>query len=424
MTSRKSSYFPVPKINLKLHHGQAEVSRSQARFRVLVAGRRFGKSHLSKIEIIKAARGRGKRSIWYVAPTFNMAREIMWDELLDAIPAGWIKKTNETRLEIRLINGTVIRLKGADRPDTLRGRELYFLVADEFQDFRPDVWEKVLYPTLARTKGRALIIGTPKSYNHFYEAYRKGQDPRNRASGQWMSWQFPTIMSPFFPPSEIENARKNMDPKSFRQEFEASFETMAGRVYYAFNRSEHVGKYPFNSRLPIIVGQDFNVDPMSTVIMQQQPNGEVWVVDEICLPSSNALETCEELDRRYFRYKSAITIYPDPAGSNRSSSRGESDLDIFREKGYRRLIYKRKHPLVADRVATVNGMFKTADGSIRLRVDERCRKLIEGLEQTIYKPGSPQVDKSQGFDHMPDALGYPIHYLFGNRYKAIKGVSF
>ena len=417
-------HFRIPKINIKLHAAQAQVSRSKARFRILVAGRRFGKTHLSKVELIKAVQGRGKRHLWYVAPTFSMAREIMWDELVDAIPKSWIKKTHETRLEIRLINGCVIQLKGADRPDSLRGRELHFMILDEFQDFRPEVWDKVLYPTLARTKGRALIIGTPKSYNHFYELYTRGQNEKDRASGQWWSWQFPTIMSPFFPPSEIAYARENLDPKTFRQEFEASFESMSGRVYHAFDRKTHLGKYPFNPRLPIIIGQDFNVDPMSSVIMQQQPNGEIWVVDEIHMPSSNVLEVCEEIDRRYFRYKSAITIYPDPAGANRSSSRGESDLDVFRQKGYRRLIYKKKHPLVADRVATVNAMFKSADGSVRMRVDEKCRKTVESLEQTIYKTGTPQVDKSQGAEHMADALGYPIHYLFGNRYTKTLGYSF
>jgi hypothetical protein len=418
------SYFPVPKIDLKLHFGQAEVSRSPARFRVLVAGRRFGKTHLSKVEIIKACRGKGKRTIWYVAPTFSMAREIMWDELLDALPASWVVKKHETRLEIRLINGTVIQLKGADRPDTLRGRALYFMILDEFQDFRSEVWDKVLYPTLTTTKGRALIIGTPKSYNHFYEVYRKGQIEKNRRSGQWWSWQFPTIMSPFFPPSEIKHARENLDPKTFRQEFEASFESMSGRVYYAFERAIHVGQYPFNPRLPIIVGQDFNVDPMSSVIMQVQPNGDVWIVDEICLPNSNSVEVCEELDRRYFRTKSQITLYPDPAGANRASSRGETDLDIFRERGFRKIIYKKKHPLVSDRVAVVNGMFRTADGTVKMYVDASCLKMIESLEQTIYKAGTPTVDKSQGAEHMADALGYPIHYLYGNRFKKLVGFSF
>lgn len=417
------SYFPEPKIDLKLHYGQAQVFRSKARYRVLVAGRRFGKTNLARTEIIRAARGSGKKLIWYVAPTFSMAREIMWDELIDALPRSWIKKTHETRLEIRLVNGTVIQLKGADRPDTLRGRGVNFIIMDEFQDFRPEVWEKVLYPTLTTTKGRMLCIGTPKSYNHFFDLYTMGQIEKNRLSGQWYSWQFPTIMSPFFPPSEIEHARNHMDPKSFKQEFEASFESMSGRVYYAFDRKEHVGDYPFNPKLPIIVGQDFNVDPMSSAIMQIQPNGEVWIVDEIHMPSSNAMEVCEELDRKYFRQKGMITIYPDPAGANRSSSRGESDLDVFRQRGYRKLIYKRKHPLISDRVATVNSMLKTADGTIRLRVNKGCNKVIESLEQTIYKAGTPMVDKSQGTEHMADAIGYPIHYLFGNRYAKIVGMD-
>lgn len=418
------SFFPVPKVQLKLHHGQAEVFRHPARFRVLVAGRRFGKTHLARTEIIRAAKGKGKKLIWYVAPTFSMAREIMWDELIEAIPADWIKKKHETRLEIRLINGVVIQLKGADRPDTLRGRGVHFIILDEFQDFRPEVWEKVLYPTLTTTRGSMLCIGTPKSYNTFHKLYVMGQQEKNRRSGQWWSWQFPTIMSPFFPPSEIAFARANLDPKTFRQEFEASFESMSGRVYYAFDRHKHVGKYPFNPRLPIIIGQDFNIDPMSSVIMQIQPNGDIWIIDEICLPSSNAEETCDEIDRRYFRHKNGITIYPDPAGSNRSSSRGESDLDVFRERGFKKILYKKKHPLVADRVAVVNSMFKSADGTSRMFVDEKCSKLIESLEQTIYKTGTPQVDKSQGQEHMADALGYPIHYLYGQRFKKLIGYKF
>jgi hypothetical protein len=417
-------YYQVPKLDLKLHHGQAEVFRNPARFRILVAGRRFGKTVLAKSEIIRAAKGKGKKLIWYVAPTFSMAREIMWDELLDALPKSWIKKTHETRLEIRLINGTVIQLKGADRPDTLRGRELAFVVLDEFQDFRAEVWQKILYPTLTTTMGGAMIIGTPKSYNYFYELYKLGQIEKNRARRIWQSWQFPTIMSPFFPPSEIKLARENLDPKTFRQEFEASFESMSGRVYYAFERSKHVGRYPFNPALPIIVGQDFNVDPMSSAIMQVQDNGQVWIVGEIHLPNSNSVETCEELDRRYFRYKFNVSIYPDPAGGNRASSRGETDLDIFRAAGYRKIIYKKKHPLVADRVATLNSMFLTANGDSNMFVDSSCLKVIESLEQTIYKAGAPVVDKSQGAEHMADAIGYPIHYLYGNRFKKAIGYSF
>jgi len=418
------AHYSMPNIDIKLHGAQAQVFRSRARFRVLVAGRRFGKTHLARTEIIRAARGAGKKLIWYIAPTFGMAREIMWDDLLDALPDSWIAKTHETRLEIRLINGSVIQLKGADRGDTLRGRGVNFIVLDEYQDFKPEIWDKVLYPTLTNTRGKMVCIGTPKSFNHFYEMYESGQDEKNRLSGKWASWQFPTIMSPFIPPSEIDYAREHLDPKTFRQEFEASFETMSGRVYYTFERGIHVGKYPFNPKLPIIVGQDFNVDPMSSVIMQQQPNGDVWIVDEIYLPSSNVVETCEELDRKYFKQRKQITIYPDPAGGNRSSSRGESDLDIFRQRGYKKLIYKKKHPLVSDRIATVNGMWMSADGTPKMFVDKRCKHLISSMEQTMYKSGTPVVDKSMGMEHMADALGYPIHYLYGQRFKKMIGYNF
>lgn len=210
----------VPNHALSLHPGQFEVFREKARFKVVVAGRRWGKTQLAKSAIISMARVR-KRLIWYVAPTYRMAKQIMWSELLDSIPKKWIKKQNETVMQIVLVNGTVIELKGADKPDTLRGVGLHFLVLDEFQDMRPDVWTKVLRPTLASTGGHALFIGTPKSFNHLYELWSLGQKKELRDANVWKSWQFPTIMSPFIPPEEIEAAKRDMDEKSFRQEFEA-----------------------------------------------------------------------------------------------------------------------------------------------------------------------------------------------------------
>jgi hypothetical protein len=414
---------------LTLHRGQRAVFDDHRRYKVVVAGRRWGKTQLSKISIIKRAAKR-KQLIWYVAPTYGMARSILWDELKDAIPLALIAKVNETRMSIRLINGSRIELKGADKPDTLRGVGLHLVVIDEAQDIDPDTWIKVLRPTLTSTRGDAIIIGTPKAFNWLYDVYMLGQrgdtflDKKGRRRvNDWKSWQFPTITSPFIPKEEIETARHDMDEKSFRQEFEASFETMAGRVYYAFDRKIHVGEFRFNPKLPIWVGQDFNIDPMSSVIMQPQPNGEVWVVDEIVLFGSNTEETTEELARRYHRHLAQTVVYPDPAGQNRGHSRGESDLDILREAGFRRLKYRRKHPKVADRVNAVNRMFKSADGAVRMRVDSRCKHTITALEQTIYKAGTREVDKSAGLEHAADALGYCIDLEFPVRKINVGGVS-
>lgn len=407
---------------LRLHPKQMEVFKSKARFRVVVAGRRWGKTALSRVLIITKAKER-KSKIWYVAPTYKMAKQIMWSDLLDAVPKRWIRKVNETSLSITLINGTLIELKGADKADSLRGVGVDFLVLDEYQDMSEETWSKVLRPTLADRRGHAIFIGTPKAYNILYDVYKRGQDQNAVARGQWESWQFPTITSPFIPKSEIVAARNDMDEKSFKQEFEASFETMSGRVYYPFDRMEHVGDYAFNPKLPIWVGMDFNIDPMSTIIFQPQKDGSLWAIDEIVLFGSNTEEICDELERRYWRHQVQIVVYPDPAGGQRQHARGETDLDILREKGFKRLKFRRRHPLVADRVNAVNRMLKSADGQIRLRIDAKCKHFINALEQTIYKKGSRDVDKSAGVEHSADAGGYCIELEFPVRKVEVAGYS-
>jgi len=399
-----------------------EVYKSKSRFRVVVAGRRWGKTALSRVLIIKMAQ-LPRRKIWYVAPTYRMAKQIMWSDLLEAIPKKWIRKINETTLSITLINNTRIELKGADKSDSLRGVGIHFLVLDEFQDMSEETWTQVLRPTLADTQGHAIFIGTPKAYNYLYELYKHGQDADKVKSLQWQSWQFPTITSPFIPASEIEAARRDMDEKSFKQEFEASFETMSGRVYYPFDRQLHINPCPFNPNLPVWVGMDFNIDPMSAVIFQPQLDGKIWAVDEIVLFGSNTEEMCQEIDKKLWRHQNQITVYPDPAGGQRQHARGETDLDILRENGFKRIKYRRKHPLVADRVNSVNRLLRSADGTVKLHIDPKCKHLINAFEQTIYKRGSRDVDKDAGVEHSADAAGYCIELEYPVRKIDIGGLS-
>ena len=202
-----------------------------------------------------------------------------------------------------------------------------------------------------------------------------------------------------------------------------SFEVMAGRVYYPFDRKEHVGKYEFNPNLPIWVGMDFNIDPMSAVIFQPQSNGELWAVDEIVLFGSNTEEVCKEIDKKYWRFQKQIVVYPDPAGGQRQHARGETDLDILRECGLKRIKYRRKHPPVADRVNSVNRMLRAANGTVRMRIDIKCKHLINAFEQTIYKPGTRDVDKTAGVEHSADAGGYCIELEYPIRKIEVGGLS-
>lgn len=416
--------------SFKLHSLQKKVYQDKHRFRVVVAGRRWGKTKLSSTEIIVASAEKSDQLIWYIAPTYQMARDLMWTGLNRVIPPQWIKKTNETRMDKEFINGSRIVLKGADKPDTLRGVGLNLVVLNEAQYMKKETWQEVIQPTLATTRGRAIFIDTPKSFNWLYDLYQLGQRPEHITDSrgkvidnEWKSWQFPTSSSPFVPRSEIEARRHDMDPKSFAQEFEASFVNMSGRVYYAFDRVKHVGKYKFNPTLPIYIGMDFNIDPMSSIILQEQPDGEIWGVDEAILFGSNVQETADELSRRYYRYLNRISIYPDPAGNNRNHDRGETSLDILREAGFKNIYFKRKHPAVQDRVNSVNRLLFTANGEIRLRVDANCSGIINSLEQTTYKEGSREVDKAKGVEHAADALGYYVDFRHPMRHSNIIGIS-
>ena len=189
------------------------------------------------------------------------------------------------------------------------------------------------------------------------------------------------------------------------------FETMTGRVYFPFDRRIHTGSmYKFVPNKPIFVGMDFNVTPMTAVILQPQYNGELWAVDEIVLHNSSTTEMADEIERRYWRYMNQISIFPDPAANYRNSSRGETDIDILRQKGFKKIYFRKKHPAVQDRINAVNKMLKSADSTVRLFINDNCKHLIDSFEQTLYKENSKEVDKTQNKEHITDAIGYCIEY--------------
>ena len=207
-------------LNVELLPWQQEVYSDPTRFKVVAAGRRTGKSRLACWLLIINALQADKGQVFYVAPTQGQARDIMWQTLLE-LGHPVITGSHINNLQIKLINGATISLKGADRPETMRGVSLKFLVMDEYADMKPDVWEQILRPALADQKGHALFIGTPMGRNHFYELYKYaelGEDETYRG------WHFTSYNNPILDSSEIDMAKKSMSSYAFRQEFMASFE--------------------------------------------------------------------------------------------------------------------------------------------------------------------------------------------------------
>ena len=228
-------------MEISLHSRQEEVFYDEARYKVVAAGRRFGKSFLAAVTLFVEASKTDKirsdgeeidlslEKVYYVAPTFTQGKEILWP-LLKELGSDLIAQAYENEASLRLINGRTIHIKGADRPDSLRGTGLSYVVLDEYAFMKEEVWEMIISPQLARSEGGALFIGTPDGKNHFYELFVRGQNP---AFPQWKSWHFPSIDNPFLPQAEIEEARARMSVERFKQEMEASFETGSGIVLTA-----------------------------------------------------------------------------------------------------------------------------------------------------------------------------------------------
>jgi phage terminase large subunit-like protein len=215
-------------LNVTLHDAQMEIFTSTKRFKVASCGRRFGKSYLAAwVLIIKALQSTSK-DVFYVAPTFQQAKDILWS-ILKEVGKDVIKSAHENTATLTLVNDRKIYLKGSDRPDTLRGVGLAYVVMDEYASMKQEVWEMILRPTLADVKGEALFIGTPAGKNHFYQLWLDAQKEEN--AEDWEAFQFNSTDNTFLDPKEIEAARKTMSTQAFRQEFEATFESFSGGLF-------------------------------------------------------------------------------------------------------------------------------------------------------------------------------------------------
>ena len=214
-------------LDIELLPWQQDVWADSTRFKIVAAGRRTGKSRLAAWMLIVNALQADRGHVFYVAPTQGQARDIMWQTLLE-LGNPVISNSHINNLQIKLVNGATISLKGADRPETMRGVSLKFLVLDEYADMKPDVFEQILRPALADQKGCAMFIGTPMGRNHFYELYKYAELDDDET---YKAWHFTSYDNPLLDPGEIDVAKKSMSSYAFRQEFMASFEARGSEMF-------------------------------------------------------------------------------------------------------------------------------------------------------------------------------------------------
>jgi predicted phage terminase large subunit-like protein len=272
-------------LEIKLLPWQQEVWNDNHRFKVVAAGRRTGKSRLAAWMLIVEALQTNKGHVWYVAPTQGQARDIMWMTLLE-LGNPVIESSHVNNMQIKLVNGAMISLKGADRPETMRGVSLKFVVLDEYADMKPAVFEQILRPALADLKGKALFIGTPMGRNHFYELYSYGNDGKD---DDYKSWHFTSFDNPLLDPKEIETAKKSMSSFAFRTEFLASFEAASGGIFKEEwikvdeEEPEH-GRYyiavdlaGFENVAAATTAKKKRLDQSAIAVVKVTPDGTWWV---------------------------------------------------------------------------------------------------------------------------------------------------
>jgi hypothetical protein len=389
---------------------------------------------------------------WYVAPTYKQAKRIAWKPLKELTQTFWAAPPNETDLRIELIMGGTIALRGADNYDSLRGEGLDFVVLDEFASMAPEAWTEVLRPALSDRLGGALFIGTPQGRNHFYELFQAAEEHQG-----WTAFQYTTEQGGIVPLHELEVARREMDERTYRQEYQASFENQGtGIAYYPFDRTHNVRPLRYDPKLPLLWSLDFNMNPLCSVLVQKV-GGTLHILDELILPDSNTLAACEEFLSRTQPWTTApevfdpplppdapdafhdmlmqlqprplnVYYYGDATGTQRKTSASRTDWQIV--KNFFGRYTDRYHassrvlganPPVRDRINCVNAMLRNHAGQRRLWIDPRCKQLIKDLEQVCWKAdphGNPlaELDKSDPMrTHASDAVGYMVAREFPMR---------
>lgn len=291
----------MTELNFKLLKWQEEVFNSKSRFKVVAAGRRCGKSRLSAVTLlIEGLNCPAGSSVMYVAPTLGQARTIIWD-LLHELGRPIIKSSHINNLEVTLVNGRKILVRGADNPDSLRGVSLTYVVLDEASFIKPDIWERVIRAALSDKKGRALFISTPSGRNWFYDIFNLGKEGEDE---EWKSWHKTTADNETIDPKEIDAAKRTLSSFAFKQEYLSSFDTTGADVF----KHEWIKREPEPKNGSYVVAIDLagfqdisagstnksRLDETAIAIVKVKDDGSWWVKD-IMHGRWDIKETCNKI---------------------------------------------------------------------------------------------------------------------------------
>lgn len=402
---------------LKPHDTQTRLWRTKARFRAVCAGRGSGKTEICRRRVI---RWLPVRKPWhdpiyfYALPTREQAKRVAWSPLKNLIPKDWIANISESELTITTVFGSKLFLLGMDKPSRAEGVQWDGGVIDESSDQRPGVFDLNLRPALSHRNGWVDRIGVPKragvgaaSFKEFFMRGLSGSDSQIES----FAWPSSDIMTP----EEIESAKKQLDVRDFNEQYNANWETVGGLVHYAFSDVHNLDpNLAYNPDLPLLIGSDFNVDPMAWVIGQYDGK-KLGIFDEFFIHNCNTEMALLRLKSLYGTHKAGFRFYGDASGRARKTSASESDYVQIKNFPLEnsQIFYPSANPAIHDRFAAVNAMLCNALEIRRCSIHPKCKNLIHDLNHRAYKEGSNEPDDSDKMTgHITDAFGYLVHFLF------------
>lgn len=438
---------------LRPHADGEALSAETRRFVVVPAGRRSGKTERAKRKLVVeslVAQGWDDPRFFAGAPTRDQAKQIFWGDLKAMLPPSLVRKTWESELIVQLTNGAELCVVGMDKPQRIEGRSWNGGVLDEFANMKPGAWSENVRPALSDRRGWCWLIGVPEGRNHYWDLWRRASASklngveRDGGDPDWAActWHSAAVL----PPDEVASARRDLDPLTYQQEYEASFVNFEGRAYYPFLEATHCAPLAklYDPRADLALCFDFNVSPGVAVVCQEvaalpgqyerdpatrapllsRPLGGTAVLGEVHIPrNSNTPAVCRRIVKDWGSHSGRVTCYGDASGGADGSAKvAGSDWDLIRkELGAvygERLSFKVRtaNPAERARVNAVNTRLLNGTGEARMLVDAaKAPYTVRDLEGVVtLKGGSGEIDKKANpeLTHLSDALGYYVEREF------------
>jgi len=423
---------------LRYHEAQSQLWISNARFNIVPAGRRSGKTEIvgKRKVILRALRGTANypQRFFIGAPTRDQAKRIYWGDLKRMVPRRLLSgEPRESSLILPLINGNEIHVLGMDKPERIEGTPWDGGVLDEYGNMKSSTWPEHVRPALSSPGrlGWCDFIGVPEGRNHYFELEQaakrlQAECLKKGIKSEWnVSW-WPS--SDILPASEIEAAKRDLDELTFMQEYEGSFVNFSGLAYYNFNENLHLAKLQYNPNEILIFTFDFNISPGVCPVIQMQDlphpskNFGIGIIGEAFINRfSNTLRICDRLIQLYGNHQGPIFCYGDATGGAEGSAKVlGSDWQLIKQKlwthfGKDQVEFRvpNANPRERDRINSVNSRLYTFSKEIYMMMDpEKAPETIKDFAGTVLQAdGKGKVDKllDKKRGHITDAIGYFTH---------------